>query len=238
MRRWEEIFTETDHKVLEKGRFGLMQEYGSSPALLIIDVVTSFIGSTRRRVLQSVDEYGTSCGEAGWTGVENIQQLLVGCRANNIPPIYTVIDTAACRYSGISAVKRSLTTEELGEHANRIAEVIAPLPSELVIAKTRASAFFGTPLDSCLKTMGIDSLLVVGTTTSGCVRATVVDALSYGYKCFVVEECTFDRFELSHLVSLFDMNAKYADVILLEAAKKYIIKVGEAKKGRLENTLA
>ncbi len=70
--------------------------------------------------------------------------------------------------------------------------------------------------------MGIDSLLVAGCTTSGCVRALVVDAFSYGYRCFVVEECVFDRFELSHLVNLFDMNTKYADVITLHEAIEYI----------------
>ena len=68
----------------------------------------------------------------------------------------------------------------------------------------------------------IDSLLITGATTSGCVRASVVDAFSHGYKCFIVEECTFDRFELSHLVNLFDMNAKYADVISLEEALTYL----------------
>jgi len=102
--------------------------------------------------------------------------------------------------------------------AQEIAEAIKPLPSELVIKKTKASAFFGTPLLSALHNLKVDSLLVAGTTTSGCVRATVVDAFSYNFSCFVVEECTFDRFGLSHLVNLWDMNAKYGDVITLDEA--------------------
>ncbi len=75
--------------------------------------------------------------------------------------------------------------------------------------------------------MGIDSLIITGCVTSGCVRATVVDAFSYGYSCFVVEQCTFDRFHLSHLVNLFDMNVKYADVILLDEAIEYVSKLGQ-----------
>ena len=91
-----------------------------------------------------------------------------------------------------------------------------------MIAKCKASVFFGTPLLSCLRALEIESLLIAGCTTSGCVQATVVDAFSYGFSCFVVEECVFDRFELSHLVSLFGMNAKYADVITLDEALNHI----------------
>lgn len=91
-----------------------------------------------------------------------------------------------------------------------------------MIKKTKASGFFGTPLLSALRHLKCDSLLVAGTTTSGCVRASVVDAISYDFPCFVVEECVFDRFELSHLVNLWDMNAKYADVITLQEAIAHV----------------
>ena len=100
--------------------------------------------------------------------------------------------------------------------------MIKPLPSELVIKKTKASAFFGTPLREVLHDLNIDSLLICGTTTSGCVRASIVDAFSHGLRCFLVEECAFDRFELSHLVNLWDINAKYADVITLDEAIGHI----------------
>ena len=79
-----------------------------------------------------------------------------------------------------------------------------------------------TPLAPILHNMKADCLVVVGTSNSGCVRATVVDGLSYKYYVFVVEECTFDRFELSHLVSLWDMDAKYADVISIGEALDYL----------------
>src|SRR5579884_4285829 len=83
---------------------------------------------------------------------------------------------------------------------------IAPAPGDLVLAKPGPSAFFGTALLAHLIQRGIDTLLVAGCTTSGCVRATVVDAASYGFRVSVVEECVFDRFEISHHVALFDLN--------------------------------
>ena len=221
MRRWEEIFTGDDRKLLEKAGMAQKQAYGSQPALLIIDVTAEFVGSTRQPVLQSAEEYGTSCGETGWAALPSIQKLLENCRDNDIPVVFTVQDISARRFT-VGAVKEAVPKASYDPKANEIPEPIKPGPSELVIPKTKASAFFGTPLLSCLRSMGIDSLLVAGCTTSGCVRALVVDAFSYGYRCFVVEECVFDRFELSHLVNLFDMNAKYADVITLHEAIEYI----------------
>jgi maleamate amidohydrolase len=99
---------------------------------------------------------------------------------------------------------------------------IAPRDGDIVIRKDKPSVFFGTPLMSYLHELQVDTLLVAGTTTSGCVRATVVDAFSYNFKVVVVEECVFDRGQASHKVNLFDMQAKYADVVPLEAALGYL----------------
>ncbi len=225
MRHWEEIFTGADRQLLEKAGMAQKQAYGSRPALLIIDVTTEFIGSTRQPVLQSVEEYPTSCGEAGWVALPSIQKLLETCRANDIPVVFTVQDISARRFT-VGAVKEAAPKASYDRKANEIPEPLKPWPSELVVPKVRASGFFGTPLLSSLQSMGIDSLLIAGCTTSGCVRASVVDAFSYGYRCFVVEECVFDRFDLSHLVNLFDMNAKYADVITLDEAIGYIKGIG------------
>jgi nicotinamidase-related amidase len=221
MRRWEEIFTGADLELLKKAGMAQKQPFGSQPALLLIDITIEFIGSKPQPVLESADEYGTSCGEAGWASLPGIQKLSDACRDKGIPVIYTNQDTASRRFT-TGAVKMALPEADYDLRANEIPESIKPESSDLVISKTRASGFFGTPLLSCLRTMGIDCLLVAGCTTSGCVRATVVDAFSYGYRCFVVEECVFDRFDLSHLVNLFDMNAKYADVITMDEALGYI----------------
>jgi nicotinamidase-related amidase len=105
---------------------------------------------------------------------------------------------------------------------NDFPELITPQPSDIVIQKDKPSAFFGTPLLSYLIALGVDGLLVCGTTTSGCVRASVLDAFSYNIPLAVVEECTFDRGEVSHKINLFDMQAKYADVVSLADTLAFI----------------
>ena len=117
-----------------------------------------------------------------------------------------------------------LTPGEL-EHqhiGNTIVEEIGPQSEDLVIAKRGASGFFGTSLIRDLNEMDIDTVLVTGTTTSGCVRATVVDAACYSFYVGVVEECCFDRFEISHRVSLLDMHAKYGTVMSLDETTTYL----------------
>ncbi|MGB9644098.1 MAG: isochorismatase family protein [Stellaceae bacterium] len=96
---------------------------------------------------------------------------------------------------------------------NEIVTMIAPGPRDIVIKKQKPSGFFGTNLASYLTLLGCDSVILVGTTTSGCVRATVVDAFSLNYRVILAEEGCFDRSEASHAVSLCDKHAKYADVL-------------------------
>ena len=221
MKKWEAIFSDIDRALVQKAGFGERQPFGRKPALIIIDVNRAFVGSRPKPVLESVEEYATSCGEAGWEALQHIQKLLLSCRDKGVPVFFTTND-AVTRQFCWGPVKRSAPSGKLDMEGQEIADAIKPLPSELVIKKTKASAFFGTPLLAVLQYLKVDCLLITGTTTSGCVRASVVDAFSYGFHCFVVEECTFDRFELSHLVNLWDMNAKYADVITLEEAMGHI----------------
>jgi nicotinamidase-related amidase len=96
---------------------------------------------------------------------------------------------------------------------NRIVEPLTPHPDELVVGKSRASAFFGTTLDTYFRAAGVESLVVVGESTSGCVRASVVDAYSLGFDVVVVDGGVFDRSPLSHSMSLFDLHLKYATVV-------------------------
>lgn len=223
MRKWETIFSDTDRALVQKGGFGERQPFGKRPALLIVDVNRAFMGSQPKPILESVEEYRYSCGEVGWEALQYIQKLLLACRAKKVLAIFTTNDLIAMQFSWGPSKSSSGPLKNFEDlRASEIVEELKPLPSELVISKTKASAFFGTPLISVLHNLKIDSLLIAGTTTSGCVRASVVDAFSYKFPCFVVEECTFDRFELSHLVSLWDMNAKYADVITLSEALDYI----------------
>jgi nicotinamidase-related amidase len=105
---------------------------------------------------------------------------------------------------------------------NDIVSELEPEPQDLIIIKHKPSVFFGTPFQSFLMDLGCDSLLVTGTTTSGCVRATAVDSFSYNYRTIVVEEACFDRAQTSHATSLCDMHAKYADVVSTDETVGYI----------------
>lgn len=102
---------------------------------------------------------------------------------------------------------------------------IAPLEEDLVVDKSYASAFYGTPMVSYLNGLRVDTILITGGTTSGCVRATTVDAITRNYDVAVVGDCVFDRIEVSHKVSLFDMWMKYCDVITSEEALEYLSKI-------------
>lgn len=230
MRRWEEVFSGTDRKLLEMSGMGRRQVYGMNPVLLVIDVTKRFLGPNKP-ILEAVRESRVACGEAGWKCLPNIKMILEACRGHGIPVIFAIPDTATRQRSGMLQKGRKLDQAAKEDFvAEEIIDDIAPLRSELIVPKIRASIFFGTPLASCLRAMQADTLLITGTTTSGCVRAAAVDGYSYGFQCVVVEECTFDRFELSHLVNLFDINAKYADVITLEEALTYIEEVAKSKK--------
>ncbi len=217
MRKWEEIFTEADRALVKKTAMDGRQTFGKHPALIIIDVNRAFVGSQPKPILESVDEYRTSCGQTGWTALDNIRKLLAACRLRKMPIIYTTNDPLAIQFAW-GPTKRSGKQANLDLEANEIADAIKPLPGEMIVRKTKASGFFATPLAQALTNWKADCLLIAGATTSGCVRATVVDAFSNRFPCFIVEECVFDRFDLSHLVNLWDMNAKYADVITLDEA--------------------
>jgi isochorismate hydrolase len=99
---------------------------------------------------------------------------------------------------------------------------LAPRPEDFLIGKRKPSAFFGTPFMSHLNFLDVDTLIVTGCTTSGCVRATSVDAFSYNFKVVIPEETTFDRFQSSHAMNLFDLNCKYADVIPTDEVAQYL----------------
>ena len=134
------------------------------------------------------------------------------------------------------AGKNARAAEDLrrGDDTEIVAE-IAPAPGDIVVEKSRPSAFFGTDLPGHLVLLRADTLLVAGGTTSGCVRATVMDAFSLGYRVAIVHECTFDRAMVPHKVNLFDMHAKYANVLSLDESLAYLASVSQ---GAIEATAA
>jgi maleamate amidohydrolase len=226
MALWDDVLTERDKQVFAAAGYGKRQGFGLRPAVIVVDVNYNFVGDVPAPILESIKKYRNSCGEEGWQGVSQIRRLLDAARAAQVPIFYSTapsqrIALMAGRWHG----KNSRGAEDFHRHAqdgNEIVREIAPHEGDIVILKDKPSVFFGTPLMSYLNELRVDTLLIAGTTTSGCVRATVVDAFSYNFKVVVVEECVFDRGQASHKVNLFDMQAKYADVIPLDAALSYL----------------
>jgi maleamate amidohydrolase len=190
---------------------------GRNPVVLAIDLYRkSYLGGNRP-VAEVNKQFDGSCGENAWKAVEPTQKLFAAARAAGVPIVYT---TRHADTGGVTSTNRKKLEE--GEDLYQIQPELAPEPGELIIYKERASAFFGTPLITHLRKLGAESLIICGESTSGCVRASTVDAYSYGFHSTVVEECTYDRSMLSHKVSLFDLHHKYADVMHVEDVLNHI----------------
>jgi nicotinamidase-related amidase len=229
-RIWDKFLTERDKQVFAAGGFGTTMEPGKRPALLIIDVNYAFCGERPEPILESIKTWHTSCGQDAWDALPQIKKLIDACRAKGLPVIYTTgLDRRGDGWdAGAWAYKNKRTDESLtrppqtNRDGNEIMDEIKPGPHDIVVRKEKPSAFFGTGLMGYLTKLGADSLIVTGTTTSGCVRGSVIDGFSYNYRLQVVEEGCFDRSQASHAINLADMNAKYADVVNIDKALAYI----------------
>ena len=225
-RVWDDYLTERDRQVYETAGYGRRGGFGTRPALFIIDVQYNFCGDEPQPILEAVKKYRTACGVEAWDAVPHIEKLMRICREKNVPIFYTVSERRPDMLdSGVQIGKSHRGTEKTsqqGTHATQTVEPLAPRPEDFLIGKRKPSAFFGTPFMSHLNFLDVDTLIVTGCTTSGCVRATAVDAFSYNFKVVIPEETTFDRFQSSHAMNLFDLNCKYADVIPTGEVARYL----------------
>jgi maleamate amidohydrolase len=239
--QWESFLTPRDLEHLKMWRKTKPNGFGKRPALLVVDDYYSTLGLDREPILESIKTWPMSCGIEGWEAIDKTVDLIAGARANDIPVIYLhgfdgypnkPIGHWGRRITSEPRERRGLDhlPPEIRAKANQIVEEIAPLPGDLVIEKAAASGFHGTPLVFHLNYLDVDTVIVCGETTSGCVRASVVDGATYRYQMGVVADCCFDRTEASHWVNLFDMHQKYADVIDLGQALEYFASVGASKK--------
>ncbi len=188
---------------------------GARPALLAIDLYELVYQGGATPVEEVSKQYPSACGVFAYDAIPPTQQVFAAARQAGLPVLYTTSDVRPdSKPSRVSATNRQKAQVDPALYA--IKSEFAPQPGDTVITKQRASAFFGTPLIAHLTQLGVQSLIIVGDSTSGCVRASAVDAYSHGFHVVLVEECCFDRCELSHKVNLFDMHHKYCDVMHVE----------------------
>lgn len=223
---WDDVITERDRAVIKKGGWGKSRGLGNRPCLIIIDPQYNYVGEDKP-LLEQQEQWPTGCGEKAWSGVRKIKDLITCARPRKIPIIYTrQVQKKTLAFDGFAKkADRKGDSFLEGHKGTEIVDEIAPLEGDLVVDKSYASAFYATPMVSYLNSLRVDSILMTGGTTSGCVRATVVDAISRNYNVAVIEDCVFDRIEISHKVSLLDMWMKYCDVISQEEALEYLGKI-------------
>ncbi|MBB4287375.1 isochorismatase family protein [Roseospira goensis] len=225
-RIWDDYLTPRDKEVYAASGYGKRGGFGSRPALFIIDVQYNFCGDQPEDILEGLKKYRTHCGPEAWEAVKHIEPLMHTAREKNIPIFYTesarrpdMID------SGVQVGKSHRGTEKTvieGTHATQTVAPLAPRPKDILIGKRKPSCFFGTIFMSHLNFLDVDTLILTGCTTSGCLRATCVDAYSFNFKVVIPEETAFDRFQASHAVNLFDLNCKYADVMPTTEVQTYL----------------
>jgi maleamate amidohydrolase len=224
---WDSYLSDRDRRIFGSAGYGRRAGFGKRPVVLVIDVNYNFVGDRPEPIEESVKRWRNSCGLEGWAAVACIARLVDAARAQRVPLIYsTGMDLRPDGWdAGRWADKNTRKLEDVTAHledGNTIVPSIAPQPEDIVIRKYKPSVFFGSMLGGFLVDLGADSIICCGGTTSGCVRATVLDGFSMNYRMAVVEECTFDRGQASHAINLFDMHAKYADVVSLDETLAFL----------------
>jgi maleamate amidohydrolase len=210
---WADVITADDEARYEAAGFGRPAGRGERPALLIIDVQYRTVGDAPKPFFESVrDYYPTSCGEVGWAAVERIAPLLAAFRERSLPVLYPHVAPKEA-YDGGRLAAKVPAIMDVPERGYRFVEAVAPRPGDVLIPKRHPSAFFATSLTSYLIDLKVDWLVVTGCTTSGCVRASVVDAFAHNFRVTVPHDAVYDRSPTVHAVNLFDIAQKYADVM-------------------------
>lgn len=227
---WDDLLTDQDRQVIAAGGYGKTRGLGTSPALLIIDAQYNHIGADAP-ILEQQKEYPAGGGEGAWAAVRNIEPMLAKAREVGAPVIFTryCFSERGARFDAF-ATKRGKSIDRFidGAPGTRVIEELTPRDNELVIDKVHASAFYATALTSYLVKLGVDSLIVCGVSTSGCVRATAIDAVCNNFNVAVVEDAVADRIEISHRITLLDLWMKYTDLLTTAEAIEYF--AGQARE--------
>jgi len=202
-----------EHEFFRQRGFGLRIGFGKRPALLVIDMINAF---TDPSMMLGADLGGP---------IEATRQMLQVAHDKGVPVLFSTVSYSepGQKDAGIWALKqKGAATLVTGSHGVQIDERLQFGPHDSLLVKKYASCFFGTDLVSRLLARNIDTLIIAGCTTSGCVRATAVDACQTGFRPMIVREAVGDRSEAAHVQSLFDLDAKYGDVVTLDDTLNYL----------------
>jgi len=218
---WDDVIPPDEQALYERGGWGGRMGFGRRPALLVVDMYAAFVDPA----------YPFSSPSAPAT-VQAIRTVLASARAAGCPVFFSKarprsIPAERGRWKS-TASRQPIMADPA---AYEIVPELRPLPHESVIVKSGPSAFFGTDLVSYLIYHGVDTVIVTGTVTSGCVRDTVLDAFNYSFRVIVPVECVCDRGITSHKVALFDMHMKYADVVAMAEVLDYLQTVRQGEQG-------
>lgn len=185
------------------GAFDGRLAFGKRPALLIVDFAMAYLDPASPLYAGVEDALASA------------ERLLAACRMRDVPAIFTRVEYEAGGGNGGLFYRKipALKVFDAGSPLGDFPPSLSPRDSEAIVTKQYASAFFGTGLAGMLNALGIDTLLIIGLSTSGCVRASTLDALQYGFRPFVVRDACGDRHAAPHEASLFDLQAKYAEVV-------------------------
>jgi len=213
-RIWEDLLSEQDKEVIAKAGYDEKgasswesRSLGDNPAVLTIDVQRLVVGEDVP-ILEAIEEYRTAMGDIAWEAIDHIESFLYFARERDIPVMYTRVVPSSY---------------DDPDHPDLdIVDPVAPTEEDDVIDKSYASAFYGTDLLSRLIRKDVDTVIIVGDSTSGCVRATAVDAQQHGFDVLLPQECIFDRIQASHKIGLLDLWMKYAEVLETKEVKEYV----------------
>ncbi|MBE7530550.1 MAG: isochorismatase family protein [Chloroflexi bacterium] len=198
-----------NYKGVFDGRLG----FGQRPSLLVVDFIKAYTTPGSPLFAPAVV-----------TAVQQTALLLALAHARDIPILYTkVLYNPNLRDGGLFVQKvPALKSMVAGEPLAEIVPELSPAETDIIIIKQYASAFFGTSLAATLTCLGVDTLILTGCSTSGCIRATAVDGIQHGFRVIVPRECVADRHPAPHEANLFDIQAKYGDVLSIGEVMEYL----------------